>query len=154
MIMSKKVFKQIQAKGLTIGFVESMTGGLLSHQFVKNKHASTCLKGSLVVYSNQMKTNILGIDQIDIEKFGVVSAEIAKQMALKTVPILKADIIVSVTGNSDYEYQEKGKLYFYYAIYKDAQIEVYQGILTNKSRIKNIRDAAHEIYQKIEEYLS
>ncbi len=61
---------------------------------------SKVYKGSLVTYQNKTKERLLGISHEVIEKYGVVSKEIASLMCINGKQILDSDICVSFTGNA------------------------------------------------------
>ena len=85
---------------LTLGSVESFTGGAFASHITKIPGASNFYKGSIITYATEIKENILGISHDLVEKHGVVSAEIAHEMALKGRELLNVDICVSFTGNA------------------------------------------------------
>ena len=68
----KKLLEAYKEKGLTLGSVESMTGGLFSAKFTEIPGSSAVFKGSIVTYSVEEKINIVGVEKETIEKFGVV----------------------------------------------------------------------------------
>ncbi|MBL6989176.1 MAG: CinA family protein [Bacteriovoracaceae bacterium] len=83
---------------LTIGFAESATGGLISSMITDIAGSSQVFNGSIVCYSNALKHDLLGVSYPLIEKYGVVSVEVAKAMALGVKKCLDVDIALSVTG--------------------------------------------------------
>ncbi len=96
----KELFNLLKEKGLTLGCVESMTGGLFAASFVSVPGSSKVFKGGLVTYSVEEKTKLLGIEENLINYFGVVSKEVAGEMALKGQKVLNVDLCVSITGNA------------------------------------------------------
>jgi len=90
--------EQLKAKGLTIGFAESCTGGRIGSRIVSVSGSSAYFTGSIVSYDNQVKIDVLGIDSEILQTKGAVSREVAEAMALNARRILKTDIAVSVTG--------------------------------------------------------
>ncbi|MCK5577729.1 MAG: CinA family protein, partial [Dehalococcoidales bacterium] len=60
--------------GLTLGLVESATGGLISHLVTNVPGSSDYYKGSITAYSNQAKVKLVGVREETIQKFGAVSA--------------------------------------------------------------------------------
>ena len=92
-----KLFKD---KGLTLGSVESFTGGKFASEITSVSGASKFFKGALVTYATEEKTRILAIPQSEIDTYGVVSREIAGQMAANGKNILNVDYCVSFTGNA------------------------------------------------------
>ena len=97
---SSEVNKLFREKGLTLGSVESFTGGLFAKEITAVSGASKFYKGGLVTYATEEKARLLGISQEDIAKYGVVSKEIALQMAEKGRKVLDVDVCVSFTGNA------------------------------------------------------
>ena len=91
------LFKQV---GLTLGSVESFTGGLFAREITSVPGASKFYKGGLVTYATEEKVALLGIPQKDVDQYGVVSKEIALQMAELGRKKLNVDYCVSFTGNA------------------------------------------------------
>ena len=75
------ILRNLRADGRKLIFAESLTGGLLVDAFVSVAGASDVVLGSEVTYASELKVALLGVDEDAIEKFGVVSAEVATQMA-------------------------------------------------------------------------
>ena len=96
----KELYEQLLTKGYTLGSVESMTAGLFASSFVEVPGASKVFKGSLVTYAVEEKVKLLGIEENLINYFGVVSKEVAGEMASKGQKVLNVDVCVSVTGNA------------------------------------------------------
>lgn len=92
--------KLLTDKKLTIGSIESMTGGLFASTITSVPGASKVFKGSVVSYSSLIKENVVGVKKETIQKFGVVSREVAYEMATLGKKLLDVDICVSVTGNA------------------------------------------------------
>ena len=63
---------------ITIGFAESLTGGLISSSVVAVPGASKAFKGSVVSYTNGIKENVLGVPAEIIDLYNEVSDECAK----------------------------------------------------------------------------
>ena len=68
--------------------------------------ASKFYKGGLVTYATEEKARLLGISKDDIEQYGVVSEQIAYQMAENGRDLLDVDVCVSFTGNAGPEAME------------------------------------------------
>jgi len=105
----KKLLQAYKDKGLTLGSVESMTGGLFSAKFTGIPGSSAVLKGSIVTYSVEEKMNIVGVKKETIEKYGVVSEQVAIEMAELGRKLLNVDVCVSVTGNAGPTVEPGGK---------------------------------------------
>ena len=85
-------------EGITVGFAESLTGGLISSTVVAVPGASAVFKGSVVSYTNEVKENVLGVPADIISTHTEVSAECAKAMAEGAMSVLGVDLAISVTG--------------------------------------------------------
>ena len=85
---------------ISISSVESFTVGNFAAMLGSIPGISKVYKGSLVTYQNKTKERLLGISHEVIEKYGVVSKEIASLMCINGKQILDSDICVSFTGNA------------------------------------------------------
>ena len=91
---------------ITLGSVESFTGGLFAREITSVPGASHFYKGGLVTYATEEKNRLLGIPFAEIDQYGVVSREIAAAMALRGKAALNVDYCVSFTGNAGPEAME------------------------------------------------
>jgi len=85
-------------KKLTIGTVESCTGGGVSKEIVRVSGSSRYFKGSIICYSNMIKINLLDIQKSDLDSYGAVSDFVVKQMAINGRRKLGVDYCISVSG--------------------------------------------------------
>ncbi len=92
------VGKMLESKGLMVATAESCTGGNIAHQFTLIPGSSEFFKGSVIAYSNDIKTNILQVSPEDLEKHGAVSQTVVEQMAVGVRKLLKTDVAVSTSG--------------------------------------------------------
>ena len=97
-------------RGLTISCAESCTAGEISSIITKASGSSKYFKGGLVVYSNFSKVNLLNVDLKKIEKYGVVSEEVAKDMSQKCLEKFDSDFSISTTGLMEIDNTNKGIL--------------------------------------------
>ena len=114
-------------KGLTLGSVESFTGGLFAKTITDVSGASKVFKGALVTYSKDLKVKLLGMDEEFIDDNGLVSWGVAQQMALQGQKVLGVDVCVSFTGNAGPDAMEGkpvGRVYIGIC-YKDS-VETYE----------------------------
>jgi nicotinamide-nucleotide amidase len=84
--------------GHWLGLAESCSGGLLAARLTRVPGASTYVAGSVVAYSNEAKSALLGVDPALIERHGAVSPEVAEAMADGALERFAADVAVSITG--------------------------------------------------------
>lgn len=96
----ENLIKLLKEKHLTIGSVESMTGGLFASFLTSISGASSVFKGSLITYSAEEKIRLAKVKKETIDKYSVVSEEVAKEMAIGGKEILNVDLCISVTGNA------------------------------------------------------
>ena len=87
-------------KKLTISTVESCTGGKIASTLSAVPGASNYFKGGVVSYATQVKIQVLGIEDEFITKYGVVSAEVAMEMAKSAQKIMTSDFAIATTGNA------------------------------------------------------
>lgn len=92
------VVKLLKSKGWTISTAESCTGGLLSELITSVSGASEVFELGICTYSERIKNEYLGVPMNDIEKYGVVSEEVARSMVRGLKKCSGADVCISVTG--------------------------------------------------------
>ncbi len=85
-------------KKMTIGVAESCTGGLVSHKLTNIPGSTAYLLMGIVVYSNQAKMSMLGVDENTLKMYGAVSKETAFEMARNVREKAGSDIGIAVTG--------------------------------------------------------
>lgn len=84
----------------TIATAESCTGGKIAQVISSVSGASNYFKGSVVSYATETKIKILGIDPELIKAHTVVSAAVAKAMALSIQSMMQSDFAIATTGNA------------------------------------------------------
>ncbi len=84
----------------TMATAESCTGGKIAQVISSVPGASNYFKGSIVSYATETKIKILDIDPQLIKKHTVVSAEVAKAMALSVQKMMQTDFAIATTGNA------------------------------------------------------
>ena len=85
-------------KGYKISCAESCTGGMLASSIVDVANASKVMDMSFVTYADLAKVELINVKQETIDAFGVVSEEVAKEMAIGVKEKAKSNVGVSVTG--------------------------------------------------------
>jgi nicotinamide-nucleotide amidase len=88
----------LRRNGLTLGVVESATGGLISHLITNVPGSSDYYKGSVTAYSNETKVKVIGVKAGTIEKYGAVSHQVAEEMAQGGRRLLAVDVCLADTG--------------------------------------------------------
>jgi PncC family amidohydrolase len=96
-----RLVREYQAKTgtlLTIGTVESATGGRIADTITSVPGSSDYFKGSVIAYSNEVKTAVVGVKKASLENYGAVSEQTAIEMARGGRKLLNVDICVCDTG--------------------------------------------------------
>ncbi|CAL2101892.1 CinA-like protein [Tenacibaculum sp. 190130A14a] len=98
--LEQKVGELLKEKGKTLATAESLTGGKIAATLVSVPGSSAYFIGSLVTYTADLKQQLLNVSKKTIEECTVVSAEVAKEMALGCLDALQTDYTIAVTGNA------------------------------------------------------
>lgn len=96
--LSKELLDAALEKEVTIGVVESCTGGLLGAALTAMPGSSSVFQGGFLTYSNALKMKLVGVSAETLKQFGSVSEETAREMASGGRERLGTDLVVSVTG--------------------------------------------------------
>ena len=94
------VGRMLTQQSKTISTAESCTGGKIAQMFTSVAGASHYFRGSVVCYATNTKISVLGVDAKTIEKYTVVSSEVAREMALGIQKLMKTDYAIATTGNA------------------------------------------------------
>ena len=153
--LEQEVGNLLRQKGLTLGVVESASGGLISHLITNVPGSSDYYKGSVTAYSNEAKIKVVGVKEDTINKYGAVSHQVAEEMARGGKKILGVDICLADTGiaGPSGATQEKPPGLFYIGLSSPA------GAYSQKhnfpgNREQNKRDAAEAALSWLKEYLT
>ena len=137
--------KKLINKNLSLSVAESCTGGLISKKITDLAGSSSFFLGGIVAYSNNMKINILNVNEETINKYGAVSEETAIEMAEGIMRINNSDIAIATTGISGPGGGTKEKpvgLVYVSAIYQNKKI-------VKKYKLGSNRDINREITSSI-----
>jgi nicotinamide-nucleotide amidase len=88
----------LSTKNWQVTTAESCTGGLIASTLTEIPGSSAWFEQGIISYSNRVKVRLLGVKQSTLEQYGVVSEEVAREMAVGAQQIAQATIGVSVTG--------------------------------------------------------
>lgn len=88
----------LKDKNLTIAFAESMTCGLIAHQFGTVSNTSDILMGSIVCYNEDVKIHLLKVKKSLIKVHSAESQKVTDALALNLSKIIPADIHAAITG--------------------------------------------------------
>jgi nicotinamide-nucleotide amidase len=92
------VSKALRAQEATLAFAESCTGGLAGELATTEAGSSTFFRGSIVAYTNDVKTGVLGVKPETIADFGAVSEPTAREMAEGAKRVCGSSVAVAITG--------------------------------------------------------
>ncbi|MCB5177351.1 CinA family protein [Microvirga lenta] len=92
------LLKSYQAQGLKIATAESCTGGLVAALLTEIAGSSAVVERGFVTYSNEAKTELIGVPADLIAANGAVSGPVARAMAEGALAHSRADVAVAITG--------------------------------------------------------
>lgn len=95
---ARALLEKACAKEISLATAESCTGGLLASLLTDVEGASHAFERGFVVYTNEAKSELLGIPLDLIEREGAVSEAVARAMAEGALRASDADVAVSITG--------------------------------------------------------
>ena len=98
LIMAEAVVTQSRRSGLLVATAESCTGGLVAGAITAVPGSSSALDRGFVTYSNEAKTQMLGVPADLIANHGAVSEPVARAMAGGVLAKASAQVSVAVTG--------------------------------------------------------
>jgi len=152
--LEEEVGNLLRKNRLTLGMVESATGGLISHLITNIPGSSDYYKGSITAYSNEAKIEVVGVKAKTISQYGTVSSQVVKEMAERGRKVLAVDICLADTGIAGPSGATPGKPVglFYLGLSHQAgtysQKHVFRG-----EREQNKRSAAEAALIWLKEYL-
>ena len=93
-----KVVEKLIEKNFHITFAESCTAGFAAARLVNVPDASKVLDVSFVTYANEAKVKYVNVKEETIESHGVVSEEVAGEMAAGAAKAMNAEVGVGISG--------------------------------------------------------
>ena len=96
--LAEKIIDIASEKNLTIGTVESCTGGMIGQYLTTIPGSSRTYLGGIISYANSVKSGLVGVETKTLLEFGAVSEQTARAMARNGKDILGSDLTISVTG--------------------------------------------------------
>ena len=96
--MEKVVGDLLRQNAASLALAESCTGGLIADMITNMPGSSDYFVFSAVTYSNRLKTKILDVDKRTIERYGAVSQQTAREMAIGVQRVSEATYGLSVSG--------------------------------------------------------
>jgi nicotinamide-nucleotide amidase len=96
--MEEVVGRLLMERNIKLAVAESCTGGLIGHRLTNVPGSSNYLIGDLVTYSNQMKTELLGVSETTLRTVGAVSEECVREMATGARRRTGAEVAIATSG--------------------------------------------------------
>jgi PncC family amidohydrolase len=96
--MSQALHTLLCERKKTLSLAESITGGALGLNIVKNPGCSLYFLGSIVAYSKEAKMELLNVSEKTLKNFGEVSEETALEMSLGVLKKFHSDFALATTG--------------------------------------------------------
>lgn len=161
--LEQEIGDLLRQKKLTLGVVESATGGLISHLITNVVGSSDYYKGSIISYSNETKINVVGVKAATLNRYGAVSAQVAEEMAAGGRKVLDVDICLADTGIAGPGGATTGKqvgLFYIGLSHPSTALRTGQGETSSRKHIfngdreQNKRLAAETALNWLKEYLT
>ena len=93
-----KLHNLINKANISLSTAESCTGGLIAKMMTDIPGSSACFQGSVVVYSNEQKENLLKIGKDILDDYGAVSQQTLEAMLYGCKDLFKTELLCAVTG--------------------------------------------------------
>jgi nicotinamide-nucleotide amidase len=97
-ILAERLGLGLKTRGYRIATAESCTGGWIAQALTEVPGSSAWFDRGFVTYSNLSKTQMLGVDQQTLAKYGAVSLPVAQQMLAGVLVNSETEIAIAVTG--------------------------------------------------------
>ena len=96
--LATTLVRQLRESGLTIATAESCTGGWIAQVITSVSGSSDVFPGGIVSYSNQVKVELLGVQQATLDEHGAVSEAVVREMATGAQSRFHSDYAVAISG--------------------------------------------------------
>jgi nicotinamide-nucleotide amidase len=97
-VLAEMTIERFRSTGFRCATAESCTGGLISALITSIPGASDIYERGFVTYSNDAKSELLGVSRESLDEFGAVSMQVAIEMATGGLTHSQANACVAVTG--------------------------------------------------------
>ena len=99
--LARDIVERASARGVTVSTAESLTAGMIASTIADIPGASAVLRGGAVIYCDEIKHRVLGVEQETLDRYTAVSHQTAREMASGSLELYQSDIAVSATGYAD-----------------------------------------------------
>ncbi|MDO5718256.1 MAG: CinA family nicotinamide mononucleotide deamidase-related protein [Tissierellia bacterium] len=142
----------LEKKSITVSCAESITGGMIASKLIGYPGISKCLKESYITYSDDIKSEVLGVNQNTLNEHTAVSEEVLNEMLEGLYQRSNADLVIASTGYAGPTGDDIGLVYIG-AMYKSKKslIEKRYSGDRNKIRERAAYDALLNAWRLVEE---
>lgn len=98
MQLSEQVGQALKARGATVTTAESCTGGWVAKTLTDIAGSSAWFERGFVTYSNEAKSQMIGVSEATLLEHGAVSEPVVVEMAVGALRAARADYAISVSG--------------------------------------------------------
>jgi len=140
MTLAQQLVELGTRKGALVATAESCTGGLIAGAITDVPGSSAVFDRGFVTYSNDAKSQMLGVSTATLETFGAVSTEVAREMAIGALQNSDANVAVSVTGIAGpggSEHKPEGLVCFALATSEDVHAEAIEFGALGRSNVRH-----------------
>lgn len=96
--LARETGEFLKEHGFKVSFAESCTGGLVAKTFTDVPGSSEFFEYGMVTYSDRVKEELLGVAKDTIDRYSVVSAQVAAEMAYRIKTVSNSEIGIGITG--------------------------------------------------------
>jgi len=96
--LAEIIGENLKKSGRSLSIAESCTGGFISHLITSVPGSSEYFNGSVIAYSNAIKSNVLNVSQSSLMEHGAVSEQVARDMVQGVKNVFNTDYAVATTG--------------------------------------------------------
>ncbi|MBK8879739.1 MAG: CinA family nicotinamide mononucleotide deamidase-related protein [Haliscomenobacter sp.] len=146
--------RMLKARNLHLATAESCTGGYISHLITSISGSSAYFTGGVIAYSNQIKTEQLGVQEKTLEQFGAVSEQTVREMVSGILARFPAHIALAISGiaGPDGGTPQKPVGTIWIAVGDKHRIQAEQ-LHAGKDRIKNIQFSSVMALNKLRKFI-
>jgi len=155
MEMIRTIGEKLIENKAKISTAESCTAGYISKVLTSVPGSSNYFEGSLVVYSNKVKVDVLGVEQELIDTYTEVSEQVAYRMAERVKEVMGTEYSIATTGYADpdgYGTEENPAGTIYIAV-STPEETIVKRLELNESRSRNVYLATMEAIEMMEKSL-
>lgn len=151
----EEIAQYLKLSNSKLSTAESCTSGFISKILTSIPGSSDYFEGSLVVYSNKAKINVLGVDEELINTYTEVSDAVARNMAERVKEVMGTEYSISTTGYADpngYGTEENPAGTIYVAVSTPFET-ISKKLELNESRSRNVYLATIEGLEMVRDIL-